>query len=93
MAMNLKSEFLGSSLKSAQTSSAKPTAKVQTQALFGLGKKSPAKPGTQKLSKAVNKNVKKVQKAVKQVCTKFGEGCMSRNLTSRTYSNDDIAKV
>ena len=68
MALNMRSEFLGGSLNAAQRSSTKPVVgKLQVQALFKGGSKSPqkaAKQGTQKLSGAV----KSAQKAVKKVC-------------------------
>ena len=71
MALNMRSEFLGGSLNAAQRSSTKPVVgKLQVQALFKGGSKSPqkaAKQGTQKLSGAV----KTAQKAVKKVCNVY----------------------
>ena len=70
MALNMRSNFLGGSLKSANAETKAPAGRLQVQAIFGLGKKKPqqqakktAKSGTQKFGGAL----KQAQKAVQQV--------------------------
>lgn len=69
MALNMRSDFLGAHLRSAQVSKTTPAGKLQVQALFGGGAKKTqkkaqktAKGGTQKFGGIV----KQAQKTVKQ---------------------------
>lgn len=75
----MRSDFLGSSLKFAQTSNNTPAGKFQVQALFGGGPKKTqkkaektAKGGTQKFGGAL----KQAQKAVQQVGLLIAFGMM-----------------
>ena len=66
MALNMRSDFLGAGLRSAQANTNTNAGKFQVQALFGGGKKKAekqAKTGTQKFGGVI----KQAQKAVKQV--------------------------
>lgn len=61
--MNMRSEFLGGSLKTGQASTKPAVGKMQVQALFKGGKKAEknVKQGTQKLAQKAQKAVKKVR--------------------------------